>query len=102
MKNKRLRLQTILEKTLNSKNVYFQPPTGVKMHYPAIVYSRNNITNSYANNNVYQQKVAYSVTVIDKNPDSNIVEAVSNLPLCRFNRHYTADGLNHDVFTLYF
>ena len=39
---------------------------------------------------------------VDKNPDSKFVEDISKLPMCRFDRHYTADNLNHDIFVLYF
>ena len=98
----RLELQTMLETLLGSRNVYYQPPASVKMSYPAIVYSRSNIVNIHANDNVYQQHKAYRVTVVDKNPDSPIVDAVSKLPLCSFQQHYTADNLNHDVFLLYY
>lgn len=98
----RLDLQTMLENVLGSRNVYFQPPASISMKYPAIVYSRNRIDSRYANNAVYKQDVSYSLTVIDKNPDSEIVTKVSKLPKCRFDRHYKADNLNHDVFTIYF
>lgn len=98
----RIDLQTVLEEILGSNNVYFQPPASVKMLYPAIVYSRKDIENTFANNNVYRQMVAYEVIVVDKNPDSTFVEKVSLLPYCSFDRHYEADNLNHDVFTLYF
>ena len=98
----RLELQTMLETLLGSRNVYYQPPATVKMSYPAIVYSRSNIGNIHANDGVYLQNKVYRLTVIDKNPDSPIVETVSKLPLCTFQQHYTADNLNHDVFLLYF
>ena len=98
----RLELQTMLETLLGSRNVYFQPPATKKMSYPAIVYSRSNIGNIHADDDVYLQNKAYRVTVIDKNPDSMIVESVSKLPLCTFQQHYTADNLNHDVFLLYY
>ncbi len=98
----RLQLQTELEELLGSKNVYYQPPASVKMSYPAIVYSRNDIKNDFANNDVYSQNRSYEVIVIDKNPDSEIVDRVSQLPMCRFDRHYTSDNLNHDVFTLFY
>lgn len=98
----RLELHEFLCNILGSRNVYFQPPESVKMKYPAIVYSRNDIANKHANNLVYSQKTAYDVIVIDFNPDNLFVKAVSKLPLCRFVRHYTADNLNHDLFTLYY
>ena len=99
---KRTELHAVLIKALGSKNVYYQPPASVKMVYPAIVYSRNSIDNDFADDLVYKQDNSYSVTVIDANPDSKIVTRVSQIPRSRFNRHYTADNLNHDVFTIYF
>ena len=98
----RLELQTMLEELLGSRNVYFQPPASVRMNYPAIVYSRQDIENEFADNSVYIQSLGYEITVIDADPDSDLPRKVSKLPMCRFDRHYTADNLNHDVFTLYF
>lgn len=72
------------------------------MQYPAIVYSREDIENEHANNGVYMQSTAYNVIVIDADPDSEVVGKVSKLPQCTFDRHYAADNLNHDSFTLYF
>lgn len=98
----RLELQSKLEELLGSRNVYFQPPETVKLNYPAIVYSREPIENRYANNGVYMQSVRYSVTVIDKNPDSELPFKMSQLPMCRHDRSFKSDNLNHDVFTLYY
>ena len=100
--DRRLELHEIFCEILGSRNVYFQPPESVKIEYPAIVYSRKKIDNRFANDNVYAQFNCYEVTVIDKNPDSEIVEKVSKLPMCRFDRPFTSDNLNHDVFTIYF
>ena len=101
MKN-RLELHEILCDCLGSRNVYFQPPETIKMQYPAIVYSRDDIENEHANNGVYMQSTAYNVIVIDADPDSEVVSKVSKLPQCTFDRRYAADNLNHDSFTLYF
>lgn len=99
---RRLELHMLLCSLLGSENAYFQPPESVKMNYPAIVYSRDNINSIYADDGVYLAKRRYSLTVIDKDPDSTLVGKVAALPGCSFNRHYTSDNLNHDVFTLYF
>lgn len=98
----RVELQTLLEEVLGSRNVYFQPPSNVHMKYPAIVYSRSRIANDHANDNVYKQSFSYDLTVIDSNPDSEIVIKISQLPMCRHDRHFKSDNLNHDVFTIYF
>lgn len=98
----RLDLHGILCKALGSSHVYYQPPEQIKMEYPAIVYSREDIQNDYADNSVYTKRHFYQVIVIDYDPDSEIVERVASLPSSRFLRHYVSDNLNHDAFTIYF
>ncbi len=102
MVNRRLELHEILCEILGSRNVYYQPPASVQMRYPAIRYSRYNIENEPADNIPYKQSYFYQLTVIDSDPDSEIVHKVSKLPMCVFDRHYAADNLNHDVFTICF
>lgn len=98
----RLELQTLLEGLLGSDKVYFQPPANVQMVYPCIVYHRDYAETQFAGNNPYRYEKRYQVTVIDRNPDSAIPDKVAQLPKCLFNRFFTADNLNHDVFKLYF
>ena len=99
---RRLELHELLAELLGSRNVYYQPPESVRMKYPAIKYSRDDIQNTFANNNVYMQQYAYEITVIDEDPDSEIVDKISKLPTARFERHYTSDDLNHDVYKIIF
>lgn len=98
----RIDLHKILCEVLGSKNVYFQPPESVKMKYPAIVYSLSRIENRNANNSVYKQNNAYDVILIDSDPENETVNRISRLPLCRFDRYYVSNNLNHYAFTLYF
>lgn len=98
----RLGLQAELEELLGSRNAYFQPPASVRINYPAIVYTRSDIDNTFADDSVYMQSHFYEVTVIDEDPDSKIVDAVSKLPTCRFSRHFTSENLNHDTFIIYY
>lgn len=102
MAGSRPNLHAVLKEILGSDEVHFQPPELVKMTYPAIVYSLASIENEHANNNVYMQSRSYEITVIDYDPDSEIVSKVSLLPKCRFNRHFKANNLNHYVFTIYY
>lgn len=95
-----LDLQTLLETI--APNVYFQPPTTYKMVYPCIRYKRNRIDTKYSNNRIYNNTVGYTLTVIDPNPNSELLEKLLLLPLCSFDRHYTQDNLNHDVFNIYY
>lgn len=85
-----------------SIHIYFQNPENIQMSYPAIHYERSGMKITHANNNAYTQATVYQVTVIDKNPDSDIVTKISNIPTARFIRHFTTSGLNHDVFEIYY
>lgn len=98
----RLDLQTILETILGSRNVYYQPPVSLIMKYPAIVYSRDDIKGVFANDGIYTINKSYELIIIDKNPDSIIIDKILTLPSCRFVRNYTSDNLNHDVFIIRF
>lgn len=98
----RLQFQTVLETLLGSKNVYFQPPESMSIKYPCIVYSRSSINTKFANNAAYSNRIRYQVTVIDKNPDSIIPEKISTLPLCLYDRNFTSNNLNHDIFNVYY
>lgn len=98
----RLELQTLFEDILGSRNVYFQPPESKKLSYPAIVYSLGNMENDYADDVVYTSIKQYTVTVITSDPDSDLVDKIAKLQLCRFDRHFRSDNLNHYVFSLYF
>lgn len=100
--DKRLDLHELLCEILGSRNVYYQPPSSVRMKYPAIVYGRESIENTSADNLIYKQDHVYQITVIDSDPDSEIVHKVSRIPRIIFDRHFTSDNLNHDVFTLYY
>lgn len=97
----RLKLHEVLCEVLGSRNVYFNPPSSVKMKYPAIVYNRKHIDNKHANNGVYIQSEVYEVTVIVSDVESEIVEKVSKLPLCSFDRNFKSNELDHNVFTIY-
>lgn len=98
----RLQLQSLLEATLGSPNVYFQPPPNVQMLYPCIVYKRLTADTKFAGNKPYRFTQRYQVTVIDKNADGEITPKITQLPMCIFIRFFTANGLNHDVFNIYF
>lgn len=98
----RLEFQELLEGILGTSNVYFQEPPSFLMAYPCIKYERTDIDTRFANNKPYSLTDRYTVTVIDSDPDSAIPKKISNLPRSVFDRHYTADNLNHDVFNVYY
>lgn len=101
--DRRLQLHQILLDIMDGVHqVYFQPTENTKMQYPAIVYKRDYSDTQFAGNKPYAVERRYQITYIDRNPDSTIVEEIMQLPKCLHNRHFVADNLNHDVFSLYY
>jgi hypothetical protein len=97
---KRLQLHQLLETFI--ENVYFQPPTNVQLKYPCIVYTRDFADTKFADDIPYDHTKRYMIAVIDRDPDSDIPDKVAAMPLSLFNRFYTVDNLNHDVYNVYF
>lgn len=95
-------LQKELETLLGSRNVYYQPPETIKMEYPAIRYKKSDIDTKHANDKPYMHKKKYEIIVIDRKPDNPVIDKLLSLPMCTYDRWYTADNLNHDVITLYY
>lgn len=107
MAGNRLDLHEIFIDILGTKGhpisrVYFQPPSTIKLEYPCIIYKRSNQKDFFSNDRIYIGMKRYLVTVVDKNPDSLIPDKVLGLRYCSFSSHYSVDGLNHDIYTLYF
>lgn len=100
--NNRIELHNILVELLGNNHVYYQPPENLKMEYPCIRYSKSDIFSRHADDIKYVNKTRYDIMVIDKHPDNVVIEKILKLPLSSYDRHYTADNLNHDVIRLYY
>ena len=99
--NNRVKLHELLLE-LAGPNVYYQTPSNLKMKYPAIKYERGRIDNNHADNIVYSQNTSYTITVISKDADEPIVEKISKIPTCEYDRDYIIDNLYHTVFKIYY
>ena len=95
-------LREIFCNILGSRECYFQPPETVKMTYPSIVYELSTSDIQHADNTSYIYQCCYDVTLITRDPETDIPEKIAKLPLCRANRFYQAENLNHYNFTLYY
>lgn len=95
-------LQTLLENLLESKNVYYQPPSDKRLNYPCIIYNLDYIDTTYADSRPFYNAKRYSITYIDKIPDQYIPDRLMSLPGVRFDRAYVSDNLHHTVVRLYF
>jgi hypothetical protein len=96
------KLRSVLEPYGASDNVYFQPPESIKLEYPCIIYQLEYIFTRRADNGVYTRQRRYEITIIDKNPDSELPDRLIDILPNVSNRNYFAnDGLYHTVFSLY-
>ena len=100
--DRRIELHDILSGIPGVKKAYFQPPETVKLEYPCIIYHLQNVHMQSANDYPYKNRDGYSVMIIDRNPDSVIRRNLEAMQLCRFDRYFTSDGLNHWSYVLYY
>lgn len=99
----RLNLQEELESVLGSNNVYFQPPSSMKMKYDAIRYNLSGKDVKHASNRAYIKTNEYEGVVITRDPDTTIPDAMlDHFEKCSFGKTYVVDNLNHYPFTLYY
>lgn len=85
------------------KNAYFQPPENLRISYPCIVYARSTDDLMHADNIAYKLTKRYDLTIIDKNPESEIADnIIKNLRYCEVTNRYVADNLYHTKIKLYF
>lgn len=84
-------------------NVYFQPPSDIKMNYPCIVYSKNGSRTFYGNDKRYFKKQQYQIMLIERNPDSPLADEIEkHFDNCSIGQYYTVDNLNHTTLTLFY
>lgn len=82
--------------------VKFQPPPGYKLSYPCCLYELSSGQTKFADNRPYTFERRYSVTIIDRDPDTDYIEKMAMyFPKCTMDRAFATEGLNHYVYTLY-
>lgn len=99
----RLELQQKLEEILGSRNVYFQPPTGLQIKYPCIIYHKQSYKQDRADDKTYLLHNQYQVMVITKDPDSNLPKKlIDAFQMISFATRFVKDNLYHESFNLYY
>lgn len=102
VQSRRIALGNLLKETSGIDRVYFQPPAEISLEYPCIIYNRDTSDVNHANNSPYRISRRYSVTVIDRDPDSPIVDRLEWLPRFALQQAFIKDQLNHYIFNIYF
>lgn len=95
-------LDVLLRRTLGSQNVYFQPPESQMISYPCLIYSLNGHFDRRADNANYHRRREYELIFITRDPDSELIETIADLPYCSMGRPYSADNLHHYPYTIYY
>lgn len=100
---RRQKLHEKLIEVLGSNYVYYNPPESTKIKYPCIVYSPSSKNFINADNIKYRSLTQYQLTIIDRNPDSEIADRVLfNFQYCTTERWFVYDELNHWVLRLFY
>lgn len=81
---------------------YFQPPETVKLSYPCIIYSRNQVESLTANNINYKNDREWTIRVIAREPDSEIpTNLLQGLSMISLIDDYVSDGLYNTILKHY-
>ena len=100
--NLRLDLHNRLVEILGNNNVYYQPPAGISISYPCVVYNFDDDTTLHANDKPYWKYYTFKATLITKNPEpSEFMDRMAAMKYASFERHYTADNLHHFSYTIH-
>ena len=100
---RRLELHKKFCQILGSGNAYFQPPESVKLKYDCIIYNVSDRNDLKADDRRYRNLIEYDVTIIYRDPDSELPEKLMNaFTYITHSRSFTSDNLYHDVFRIYY
>lgn len=96
-------LRTELIQITNMKNVYYQPPSNVRMSYPCIRFKLDSNDVKYASNTPYRTMIKYQIVYITNKVDDDMITLLqTRLRYCVFDRSYISDNLYHYVFEVFY
>lgn len=102
MAKDRLKLHEVFVNILGSENCYYCPPNGMQMEYPCIIYKPSLLGTNFADNIRYIKRNRYDITIVDRDPDSELPNKLLDLPTAYFETYFTSANLNYWQLTLYF
>lgn len=91
----------LLQQAVPHNRVYFQPPENLNIGYPAVVFHLSKIEIDRASDVPYKGAKEYSVTLITKDPEPDVIDEILKIPYSSLDTTYISDGMNHFVFTIY-
>ena len=55
----------------------------------------------YDLNDMEAESISYQVTLISRDPDEETRDKIAMLPMCRYERQFKTEDMNHDIFRIY-
>lgn len=96
-------LQAILAAIPDVTAAYIQDPGDNSLTPPYIMIDESAPNDvKFADNVIYSKSKGYQVTVVLRNPLSEIPDLVEALPYARFDRKFRSNGLHHYTYNLFF
>lgn len=103
MEMRRERLDRLLKETVGAgHSVYFQPPEGLRLSYPCLVYVLDDLFSKHADNLPYFRALIWKITYITPDPDDEVILKLADLPQCAMGRSFTSDHLYHYPYTIHY
>lgn len=84
------------------ERIYFQPPDGFRMKYPCVIYNAESPNALYADDTLYNVTKHYTITVIDRDPDSEIPIRLYSLPYARPEKPFVHENLYHYNLSIFY
>lgn len=97
------RLRDVLTATdvdVTTGHIYYQPPSGHRICYPAVVYKLLTQRPIYADNSLYGVWDNYEIQVICEKVDHPLVRAISEAFDLPISNMYVSNRLYHYIFNL--
>ena len=84
-------------------NVYYQPPSNIQLTYPCIIYRKTGVVDLKAGNTLFHRYTVYTLTLIDRNPDTTLIEEVEkHFPHTQQTQPYSIDNLHHQTLIIHY
>lgn len=84
-------------------NVYYQPPSDIRMVYPCITYYRVRPKTVYADDRIYSKHEEYQIMVLDQKADNTYADdIVEAFRYSSIDSNFIMNNLHHTKITLYY
>lgn len=85
------------------KNAYYQDPGDSSMHPPYVMIDESAPNDvKHADNVIFSKMKGYQITLVLRDPVSEIPDLVEALPYTRFDRKFRTNGLHHYTYIRFF